>query len=116
MPIGILSKSTMGMTDALEIGEVAEQYLAEGNYALALEKFQSCLSVLVPQLGKEPLGRRRDLLHKQVIDITIDRNTRFIGKRCTLRAISAQSFSKHCDYIGSVPSIERKKLQHLIRF
>ncbi|KAK2587334.1 hypothetical protein KPH14_003051 [Odynerus spinipes] len=61
-----LSKSTIGMADALEIGEVGEQYLAEGNYALALEKFQSSLSVLVPLLGKEPSGRRRDLLHKQV--------------------------------------------------
>lgn len=67
LSIGILSKSTMGMVDALEIGEAAEQYLAEGSYALALEKFQSCLSVLVPLLGKEPTGRRRDLLHKQVI-------------------------------------------------
>lgn len=55
------------MTAALEIGEAGEQYLAEGNYALALEKFQSCLGVLVPLLGKEPLGRRRDLLYKQVI-------------------------------------------------
>ncbi|XP_024880000.1 serine/threonine-protein kinase ULK3 [Temnothorax curvispinosus] len=62
----ILSKSTTSMVDALEIGEAAEQYLAEGSYALALEKFQSCLSVLVPLLGKEPIGRRRDLLHKQV--------------------------------------------------
>ncbi|XP_070511150.1 serine/threonine-protein kinase ULK3 isoform X2 [Cardiocondyla obscurior] len=62
----LLSKSTSGMLDALEIGEAAEQYLAEGNYALALEKFQSCLSVLVPLLGKEPIGRRRDLLHKQI--------------------------------------------------
>lgn len=62
----ILSKSTTNMVDALEIGEAAEQYLTEGSYALALEKFQSCLSVLVPLLGKEPAGRRRDLLHKQV--------------------------------------------------
>lgn len=62
----MLGKSTPGMRDALEIGEAGEQYLAEGNYTLALEKFQSCLSVLVPLLGKEPLGRRRDLLHKQV--------------------------------------------------
>ena len=61
-----LSKTTPSMADALEIGEVAEQYLAEGNYALALEKFQSCLGILVPLLGKEPAGRRRDLLHKQV--------------------------------------------------
>ncbi|XP_012527854.1 serine/threonine-protein kinase ULK3 [Monomorium pharaonis] len=62
----ILSKSTTSMMDALEIGEAAEQYLAEGSYALALEKFQSCLGILVPLLGKEPIGRRRDLLHKQV--------------------------------------------------
>lgn len=61
-----LSKTTPSMADALEIGEVAEQYLAEGNYALALEKFQSCLGILVPLLGKEPVGRRRDLLYKQV--------------------------------------------------
>lgn len=61
-----LGKSTTGMVDALEIGEAAEQYLAEGNYSLALEKFQSSLSVLVPLLGKEPPGRRKDLLHKQV--------------------------------------------------
>lgn len=63
---GTLSKTTPDMRGALEIGEVAEQYLAEGNYSLALDKFQSCLKVLVPMLGKEPPGRRRDLLGKQV--------------------------------------------------
>ena len=61
-----LSKSTTRMAAALEIGEAADQYLAEGKYDRALEKFQSSLSVLVPLLGKEPPGRRRDLLHKQV--------------------------------------------------
>ncbi|XP_011634933.1 serine/threonine-protein kinase ULK3 [Pogonomyrmex barbatus] len=66
LELRILSKSTTNMADALEIGEAAEQYLAEGNYTLALEKFQSCLSILMPLLGKEPLGRRRDLLHKQI--------------------------------------------------
>lgn len=67
LSIGMLSKSTVGMMDAFEIGEIAELYLAEGNYALALEKFQSCLAILVLLLGKEPAGRRRDLLHKQVM-------------------------------------------------
>ncbi|XP_015608023.1 serine/threonine-protein kinase ULK3 isoform X2 [Cephus cinctus] len=62
----VLSRSTTGMKDALEIGEVGELYLAEGNYALALEKFQSSLSVLVPLLGKEPPGHRRELLLKQI--------------------------------------------------
>lgn len=61
-----LSKSTPGICGALEIGEVAEQYLSEGKYKLALEKFKSSLEVLVPLLAKEPPGRRRDLLHKQV--------------------------------------------------
>ncbi|XP_054004692.1 serine/threonine-protein kinase ULK3 isoform X2 [Hylaeus anthracinus] len=60
-----LSKTTTNMADALEIGEAAEQYLTEGNYGLALEKFQSCLGLLLPLLGKEPAGRRRDLLYKQ---------------------------------------------------
>ena len=55
------------MSAALEIGESAEQYLAEGSYELALDKFQSSLKVLVPLLGKEPPGRRRELLSKQVI-------------------------------------------------
>lgn len=54
------------MADALDIGEVGVQYLSEGNYVLALEKFQSSLRVLVPLLSKEPLGHRRDLLHEQV--------------------------------------------------
>ncbi|XP_012281826.1 serine/threonine-protein kinase ULK3 [Orussus abietinus] len=61
-----LGKSTPAMVDGLEIGEVAEEYLAEGNYTLALEKFKSCLGILVPLLGKEPPGRRRDLLYGQV--------------------------------------------------
>ncbi|XP_076277262.1 unc-51 like kinase 3 homolog Aduk isoform X2 [Lasioglossum baleicum] len=60
-----LSKSTTKMLDGLEIGEVAEQYLAEGSYVHALERFQSCLGILVPLLKKEPPGRRRDLLYKQ---------------------------------------------------
>ncbi|XP_017765550.1 PREDICTED: serine/threonine-protein kinase ULK3 isoform X2 [Eufriesea mexicana] len=62
----MLSKSTTSMADGLEKGDIAELYLVEGNYALALEKFQSCLGILIPLLGKEPAGRRRDLLHKQV--------------------------------------------------
>jgi len=62
----MLSKTTGDMVAGLEMGEVGEQYLAEGNYALALEKFKSCLGILVRVLAKEPQGRRRDLLHHQV--------------------------------------------------
>ncbi|XP_043669922.1 serine/threonine-protein kinase ULK3 isoform X1 [Vespula pensylvanica] len=62
----ILSKSTPNMADALDIGEIAVQYLSEGNYIRALEKFQSSLSVLVKMLNREPPGHRRDLLHEQV--------------------------------------------------
>lgn len=54
------------MASALEMGEVGEQYFAEGNYALALEKFKSSLGILMRVLAKEPPGRRRDLLHQQV--------------------------------------------------
>ncbi|XP_066602645.1 serine/threonine-protein kinase ULK3 [Prorops nasuta] len=61
-----LSKSTPSIANALEIGEIGDQYFSEGNYALALEKLQSSLSIIVPLLSKEPPGRRRDLLYKQV--------------------------------------------------
>lgn len=63
---GTLSKTTADMAVALEMGEVAEQYLAEGNYPLALEKFKSSLGMLVRVLKKEPPGRRRELLYQQV--------------------------------------------------
>ena len=54
------------MRGCLEIGEEAERYFLEESYEQALEKFQSCLKVLVPLLGKEPPGRRKELLGKQV--------------------------------------------------
>ncbi|XP_014209923.1 serine/threonine-protein kinase ULK3 [Copidosoma floridanum] len=62
----VLGRSTANMLPALEIGDVAEQYLVEGNYELALEKFKSSLKVLVPLLKKEPPGRRKELLYKQI--------------------------------------------------
>jgi hypothetical protein len=58
------------MTSALDIGNVAEQYLAESSYESALEKFQSSLKVLVPMLRKECPGRRKELLTKQVLSIS----------------------------------------------
>ncbi|XP_074107124.1 unc-51 like kinase 3 homolog Aduk isoform X3 [Cotesia typhae] len=61
-----LSKSTFDMASGLEMGEVGEQYFAEGNYSLALEKYKACLGILVRVLSKEPPGRRRELLHKQI--------------------------------------------------
>ena len=65
----MLSKSTSEMAAGLEMGETGEQYLAEGNYNLALEKFKACLGMLVRVLSKEPPGRRRELLHHQVSKI-----------------------------------------------
>ncbi|XP_015120414.1 serine/threonine-protein kinase ULK3 [Diachasma alloeum] len=62
----ILSKSTTDMASALEMGEVGEQYLAERNYDLALEKLKACLGMLVPLINKEPPGRRRELLNQQI--------------------------------------------------
>lgn len=51
---------------ALEIGHTGEMYMTEGQYSLALGKFESCLATLMPLLASEPRGPRRDLLHKQV--------------------------------------------------
>ena len=54
------------MAAALDIGCLAEQYVAEGHYQSALDKFQSCLGILIPLLSNEPKGHRRDLLHNQI--------------------------------------------------
>lgn len=40
--------------------------MKEGQYNLALGKFEGCLASLMPMLALEPKGPRRDLLHKQV--------------------------------------------------
>lgn len=59
-------RTTPPLRDALDIGMLAQMYLAEGQYQLALDKFQASLEVLVPLLATEPLGVRKDLLYKQV--------------------------------------------------
>ena len=64
--IGYLCSKTPAMATALEVGSSAEQYMAEGHYQSALDKFQSCLGVLIPLLSNEPKGHRRDLLHNQI--------------------------------------------------
>lgn len=56
---------------ALEIGHTAEMYMTEGQYNLALGKFESSLASLMPLLALEPKGPRRDLLHKQVSMVVI---------------------------------------------
>jgi len=64
--IGYLCSKTPAMATALEIGSSAEQYMADGHYQNALDKFQSCLGALIPLLSSEPKGHRRDLLHNQI--------------------------------------------------
>jgi serine/threonine-protein kinase ULK/ATG1 len=54
------------MSTALEIGSSAEQYMSEGQYQKALDKFQLCLGILIPLLSNEPKGHRRDLLYSQI--------------------------------------------------
>ncbi|KAG8335555.1 Serine/threonine-protein kinase ulk3 [Homalodisca vitripennis] len=63
-----LCSTTPALKDALDIGTSAQMYLAEGQYQLALDKFQASLGVLVPLLATEPLGVRKDLLYRQIQD------------------------------------------------
>uniref|UniRef100_A0A1B6JPE1 Serine/threonine-protein kinase ULK3 n=1 Tax=Homalodisca liturata TaxID=320908 RepID=A0A1B6JPE1_9HEMI len=63
-----LCSTTPALRDALDIGTSAQMYLAEGQYQLALDKFQASLGVLVPLLATEPLGVRKDLLYRQIQD------------------------------------------------
>ncbi|XP_071453893.1 serine/threonine-protein kinase ULK3 isoform X2 [Hetaerina americana] len=57
---------TPSLATALDIGKYAEQYLLEGQYSLALEKFESALNIMIPILSQEPPGPRRELLHQQI--------------------------------------------------
>lgn len=65
LPVKLCTTSEKLCT-ALEIGHTGEMYMTEGQYSLALGKFESCLASLMPLLALEPRGPRRDLLHKQV--------------------------------------------------
>ncbi|XP_018335806.1 serine/threonine-protein kinase ULK3 [Agrilus planipennis] len=61
-----LSTLTPNMATGLDIGCTGELYMVEGKNSLALEKLTSALSLLIPILGNEPPGVRKDLLHAQV--------------------------------------------------
>uniref|UniRef100_A0A1B6DXA2 Serine/threonine-protein kinase ULK3 n=1 Tax=Clastoptera arizonana TaxID=38151 RepID=A0A1B6DXA2_9HEMI len=63
-----LCATTPNMIGALDIGYAGQMYLAEGQYKLALDKFEASLGVLVPLLATEPPGPRKDLLYKQIQD------------------------------------------------
>lgn len=52
--------------EVLEMGCNAEEHYADGAYRLAFDKFQTCISILLKVLSKEPPGRRHDLLYNQV--------------------------------------------------
>lgn len=54
------------MATGLEIGRDAEGYEMEGQYPLALSKYESALGILLPELGNEPQGRRKTLLNCEV--------------------------------------------------
>uniref|UniRef100_A0A1B0CF61 Serine/threonine-protein kinase ULK3 n=1 Tax=Lutzomyia longipalpis TaxID=7200 RepID=A0A1B0CF61_LUTLO len=61
-----LSHSSPALRDGLEIGRQGELYAHEGNYRAALESLKTSLGSLVPLLGQEPKGQRRELLHQQI--------------------------------------------------
>ncbi|XP_055697118.1 serine/threonine-protein kinase ULK3-like [Phlebotomus papatasi] len=61
-----LSHSSPILKDSLEMGRQGELYAHEGKYQAALESLKSSLGGLVPALGHEPKGQRRDLLHQQI--------------------------------------------------
>ena len=64
---GALVSTTPSLKSALDIGVVAVQYDAEGQFANALGGYQAALQQIIQLLSKEPRGKRKELLHKQVI-------------------------------------------------
>lgn len=61
-----MCSSSPQIQTGLEIGRQAELYQREHNIEATIDTFRSSLSLLVPLLGNEPKGVRKDLLHQQV--------------------------------------------------
>ena len=57
---------TPQLKTALEIMQSAELYELEGQYKIALEKYQLALGMLLPALNLEPKGKRRTLLASEI--------------------------------------------------
>jgi len=60
-----LVSTTPSLKSALDIGVVAVQYDAEGQFANALGGYEAALQQIIQLLSKEPRGKRKELLHKQ---------------------------------------------------
>lgn len=61
-----LCSLTPKLHTGVEIAKAAELYELEGSYPLALAKYESALSLLLPLLATEPTGERKTMLHKEV--------------------------------------------------
>ena len=61
-----LAKMYPKMATGLEIAGAAEEYDLEGRSSLALDKFETAFSILLPLLGQEPSGRRKALLGEEL--------------------------------------------------
>lgn len=59
-----LTASSPAIRSALEIGRKGELYIFERNFKEALASFTLALGQLVPLLGTEPKGTRRDMMHQ----------------------------------------------------
>ena len=60
--------STKPVQEALQIGRQGELYAYEQNFQSALESYTSALNILVPLLRNEPVGKRKELLHQQILE------------------------------------------------
>jgi len=60
-----LCSVTPQLKTGLEIMQSAELYELEGQYSVALDKYQTALGIILPALSKEPKGQRKTLLHSE---------------------------------------------------
>jgi len=61
-----LCRTSSNLMTGVEICVQGEDYLAGGEYEMALDRMTSGLGVLVPALQHEPRGVRRDILRREV--------------------------------------------------
>lgn len=119
--------SSRPIQDALQIGRKAELYQREHNLEAAVDTFRSALSLLVPLLGSEPKGVRKDMLHKQVgvrsdvkrnvflvtlINIFLPTDLRLDARGGTLQGIARDETAFHL--LGHTNSANRRRRATII--
>lgn len=74
--------SSPQIQSAFDIGYAAQMYIVQGDYDIAYQKYESSLSILIPQLKEFPPGFKKDLLLHYVRNVVFSFSFFFFALPC----------------------------------